>query len=83
MFGWVFVVTLLMALVYRRSLFSAAIAVWMLLAPLAVVAGDGYFEFEKHMTAFFVFLPCAVMAVILRSPQVSAASPSENGLPQG
>jgi hypothetical protein len=83
MFGWVFVVTLLMALVYRRSLFSAAIAVWMLLAPLAVVAGDGYFEFEKHMTAFFVFLPCAVMAVILRSPQASAASPSENGLPQG
>jgi hypothetical protein len=81
MFGWIFVVTLLIALVYRRSLFSAAIAVWMLLAPLAVVAGDGYFEFEKHMTAFFIFLPCALMAVILSAPQSSAVSPSENSLP--
>jgi len=56
--GWVFVVTLLMALVYRRSLFSAAIACMeCCVAPLAVVAGDGYFEFEKHMTAFSFFYP--------------------------
>lgn len=82
-FGWIFVVTLLLALLYRRSLFSAAIVVWMLLAPLAVVAGDGYFEFEKHMTAFFVFLPCALMAVILIASKSSPVSPSENGLPQG
>lgn len=68
-FSWVFIATLLIAQLCRRSRFSAIITVWMLLAPLAVVAGDGYFEFEKHMTAFFVFLPCALMAAILEPPK--------------
>lgn len=73
-FGWIFVVTLVLALLCRRSLFSSTITVWMLLAPLVVVAGDGYFEFEKHMTAFFVFLPCALMAIILESPKLCLRS---------
>ncbi len=68
-FGWIFIATLLLALVCNKSRFSAIITAWMLLAPLAVVAGDGYFEFEKHMTAFFLFLPCALMAATLRPPK--------------
>lgn len=70
-FGWIFIATLLLALLCRRSWFSAAVTGWMLLAPLAVVAGDGFFEFEKHMTAFFVFLPCALMAAMLEPPESS------------
>lgn len=82
-FGWIFVVALMLALLLRRSLFSAAITVWMLLAPLAVVAGDGFFEFEKHMTAFFVFLPCALMSAVVEAPKSSPTSPPKNGFPQG
>lgn len=70
-FGWIFVAALLIALLSHRSWFSATTTAWMLLAPLAVVAGDGYFEFEKHMTAFFLFLPCALMAVRWQTPAQS------------
>ena len=62
--GWVFVFSLLLAFVCRPSWVSGVVAIWMVMAPLAVVAGDGYFEFEKHMTAYVVFLPCALMAML-------------------
>lgn len=82
-FGWIFVAALMLALLCRRSLFAATVTVWMLLAPLAVVVGDGFFEFEKHMTAFFVFLPCALMSAVVESPKPLSVSPPKNGFPQG
>lgn len=75
-FGWIFIATLLLALACNRSRFSAIITAWMLLAPLAIVVGDGYFEFEKHMTAFFVFLPCALMAALLKPPKHLPPTPN-------
>lgn len=82
-FGWIFIATLILAMLCRRSLFAATVIVWMLLAPLAVVVGDGFFEFEKHMTAFFVFLPCVLMSAVVELPKHLSASPPKNGFPQG
>lgn len=60
---WVLLTVTALAL-RRRSWAAVLIAVYYLLgAPLFVVLGDGYFEFEKHMAPYLMLAPAILAAM--------------------
>ena len=58
---------------------KALAAGWFLGAPLFVVLGDGYFEFERHMTPYRTLVP--VLALIALQPRRAGASDRAETVP--
>jgi hypothetical protein len=69
--GFVFVGTILLLYIIRPSWPSFVAVSWMALTPLVTVAGDGFYEFEKHMVSYMMLIPFLVAV------SVSKAAPSD------
>lgn len=70
--GWLYFAILLLCLPLAGST-SAFASLWMALAPLFVVFGDGFYEFEKHMAPYLMLLPFIVFLRILNPSKTSLA----------
>lgn len=59
--GYLFFAIGLVAIALRPSIKTAVIVVYFFIgAPIFVVLGDGFFEFEKHMVAYFMIITIPV-----------------------
>lgn len=63
-----------MAFGFRRSGF--VMGLYVLLLPLFVVVGDGFYEFEKHLSPYMMLTPAFVFILII-SKNSSAGFPVE------
>jgi hypothetical protein len=72
--GFVFVGTILLLYIIGPSWPSFVAVSWMALTPLVTVAGDGFYEFEKHMVSYMMLIPFLVAV------SVSKAAPSDKWL---
>ena len=55
---------LVISVLLSRARFGRLVALATLLcAPLAIVLGDGYFEYEKHMMSFFISMPILLLLI--------------------
>lgn len=54
---WIYIALLVYLWITRSGLGRMLSAAILLLVPYAILAGDGFFEFEKHMMPFFMTLP--------------------------
>ena len=58
---WLYALLLVYFFISRKK-FGRILAISVSIgAPLAVLVGDGYFEYEKHLMAFFITLPLIVL----------------------
>jgi hypothetical protein len=74
-FGAVCAIVLIAALGTQRTILQLSITAWLLLAtPVLVVAGDGFFEFEKHMVPYMMLMPFFILPALVPPP--SAAAPA-------
>jgi hypothetical protein len=75
-FGWVFLATCIaFAAFYRGPYLLHTVALGMAALPIAVVIGDGFYEFEKHMVAYFILLPA--LGVLLAAGNEAEATSTQ------
>jgi hypothetical protein len=72
--GFIFIGTILLLYIIKPSWPSFVAVSWMALTPLVTVAGDGFYEFEKHMVSYMMLIPFLVAV------SVSKAAPSDKWL---
>lgn len=72
-FGAVCALVLIATLVMQRTILQLSITAWLLLAtPALVVAGDGFFEFEKHMVPYMMLMPFFILPALVPPPAAAA-----------
>lgn len=65
--GWLMTATVLIALYRMKGRLDRLIATFcFLMLPFGVIAGDGFYEFEKHTLVFIGFLPLVYLFFRLR-----------------
>ncbi len=55
--GKTILISALLGLCLVKALWAKSTFALFLLAPLSVAVGDGFYEYEKHLVSFFIFVP--------------------------
>ena len=64
---------LMISVLLNRAGFGRLVAIaTILFAPLAIVLGDGYFEYEKHMMPFFMCMPILLLLIRPKKKEVKS-----------
>jgi hypothetical protein len=64
---------LMIRVALSRTRFGRLVAIATLLfSPLAIVLGDGYFEYEKHMMSFFMCMPILLLLIEPKKKEVKS-----------